>query len=166
MNDSLTIRDTIYEVTKFLNVAKKDIWNANKIRDKYVSDIPVEDNQFLLFESFANEYKFNNYASTTAPTVPSGNIYGEYLINENIINELPLVYKTINIIGTTSDITSVFLYPNTTPTKGIEHIIFNSTNNEIQVEYNGLPSFDIIVSENESTKLLYIGSTNTSWTTI
>ena len=96
MNDSLTIRDTIYEVTKFLNVAKKDIWNANKIRDKYVSDIPVEDNQFLLFESFANEYKFNNYTSTTAPTVPSGNIYGEYLINENIINELPLVYKTIN----------------------------------------------------------------------
>jgi len=161
MNDSLTIRDTIYEVSKFLNIAKKDIWNANKIRNKYVSDIPAEDNQFLLFESFANEYTFNDYVKNASEA------YGEYRIDGNIDNELPIVYRTVNITGVTNGLTSVLLYPNNTPEKGIEHVIFNSTNNEIQIEYNnGFPSFDIIISENEGTRLLYIGTNNVSWTVL
>jgi hypothetical protein len=160
-----TIRDTLYEVSKFLNIAKKDIWNANRIRDKYVSDIPIEDNQILLFESFSNEYRFNDYTKNASEVT-----YGEYELGTDPDDELPTIYRTLNIVGNNSSNIvpyKVLLYPNNTPEKGIEHVIFNSTNNEIQIEYmNGVPSFDIIISENEGTRLLYIGSNNVSWTTL
>jgi len=156
MNDSLTIRDTIYQVSKFLNVAKKDIWNANKIRNKYVSDIPPEDNQFLLFDSFSNEYQFNDYAKNAAEVT-----YGEYDINDTADTppyDLPIVYRTIRIIGTTSGLTDVTLYDSTTtPENGVEHIIINDTDSNISLSnvnvYGLTQPLELAIGEH--THLLY-----------
>lgn len=169
MNDSLTIRDTIYEVSKFLNVAKKDIWNANKIRNKYVSDIPPEDNQFLLFNSFSNEYQFDDYAKNAAEVT-----YGEYDIDsETQPYNLPIVYRTIRIIGTTTTKTDVYFYGSITlPENGIEHIIINDTNNSVNlnIEVHGLSGSALEIATGEHTHLLYAPSTSNSgggiWRTI
>lgn len=167
MNDSFEIRDTIYQVSKFLNVAKKDIWNANKIRDKYVSDIPPGDNQFLLFDSFSNEYQFNDYAKNATEIT-----YGEYDIdNETEPYNLPIVYRTIRIIGTTSALTDVYFYgSNITPENGVEHIIINDTNNGISlsnVTVHGY-SASLEITNGEHTHLLYTPSNSGggTWRTI
>ena len=178
MNDSLTIRDTIYEVSKFLKIAKKDIWNANRIRNKYVSDIPIEDNQFLLFDSFSDEYQMTDYAKNAGELTFGTYNIGQDLDDINQIDNLPNLYRTLNITDTKNRITSpndvnnryvVSLYPDDNPKPGIEHVILNSTGKFIEIDYTGTgnsPPFTLELDPGDGTRIVFFGTNNVSWKTI